>query len=304
MKRYFTSNKLFPLADEDLEEIEEIMDHYYFQDGDFMICIPKTCLCYEICVAQTLTAPFRFIVVFAEENSKLFDFVLRFDEIFVSCLSIMSLLNKADFLKKKLGAIENNLDELLKQLPKAGTSNMLMEIESIEPTFWELKREHSAFMEEVKYIKSIVKNRHLYTCIEKLKDEVVDFPDGPYRLIFELFSTLGHVLKTLTSEASLLDYRFKSLSEEFRSIKDTLVSRAHLTMERQNILIQNVLGLLQTIAVMVFSFELITYFYPFVNDLCHISIYVLGLIMPSLLTFLIFRKLTSPKTAPRRSNIT
>lgn len=295
MKRNFVSNRLFPLTDDGLEEIEENMDCYHFQDGDFMICIPKICLHHEIRVAQDSTVSFRFIIVFAKEDSKLFDFILRFDEIFVSCLSIINLLNKADFLKKRLGVAENNLAGLLRQLPKARTSDMLMEIESVEPIFWGLKREHSAFMEEVKYIKSIVKNRHLYTYIEELKDKVIDFPDTPYRLFFELFSTLGHGLKILTSEASLLDYRFKSLSEEFKAIKDTLISRAHLTMERQNILIQNVLGLLQTIAVMVFSFELMTYFYPFVNDIYHILIYVLGLIIPSFLTFHIFRKLTSPK---------
>lgn len=291
----FVPNKLFPLKEEDLEE--ENMEQYVFSNGDTIISTPSKCLTYEFIDAQTPDLPFRFFAINTkepEEETTLSEFLFYLGEFFLSALTILGLSTKAGILRQKIGEAESNFDNIVRQLAiNTKTSNIFVKVEKIEPSLWELNKEHSTLTEEVSYITKIVESRNLRTGIEKVVEEIIKEHYTSFRLIGELKSTLEDGLVQLISEVSILDTRFESLNNKFSSLKATLATRIQIGLERRNLLIQNALGLLQILAVMVFSFQVLTYFYPFTNDPQHIFAYILVLVLPSIFVYLIYRKVTS-----------
>ncbi len=291
----FVPNKLFPLKKEDFER--ENVEQHVFSNGDTLIVTPSKCLTFEFLRAHTPDLHFRLFAISAkepDEETALSEFLFQFAEICLAAFTILSLSEKFRILRQKIAEVESNFESIVKQFStKEKTSDIFAKVAKIEPSLWKLDEEHSTLAEEADYTTKIEKTRNLKTGIESVAKEIIE-ADYSYRgLIGELQSTLENDLVQLISEVSILNTRFGNLNRKFASLKTTLATRIQIGLERRNLLIQNALGLLQIIALMVLSFELLKYFYPYTADLEHVIAYILVLTLPSIFLYMIYRKVTS-----------
>lgn len=290
-------NKLFPLSEEDLEK--DNIEITVFPNEDTIICVPSRCLVYDVQHARAQDLPFRFFAIFTKEPKEetiLYEFLFRIDEILPITLAIQNLFIKATNVEQKIGEVERSFDEIVEQVKKnTKPSNVFEKIEKLDPPLWRLTKGYYTFMEELKYVTNLVKTRNLkrFTdmIVNKMRVSKIGYLGG-HGLLQDLDHALGGGLVRLTSKASILDTRFKNLNNEFNSLKTTLTTQIQIELEKRNLAIQNALGLLQILAVMLFSFELIRYFHPFTNDLQHILTYVVFIILPSILVYFAYRKWT------------
>jgi hypothetical protein len=292
------SNNLFPLK-EVLKGKE--LEKYVFQNGDVLMCTPPKCLVHAIEVMQRSDLCFRSFAIHinkAEEDTSLHQFLFNLDEIFITSLTTLRLSTMAEKLEKRVGEIEYSFGELMKQLSeRKKTSDVFPKVEKLEPLLWNINKDQATFAEQVSYLTRVVRTRNLSEGTEMLTKEVGEKPGVQHGLISEFSYILSTGIRRLSSEASLLTIRFKNLNDEFNSLKSALATRIQIELERRNLSIQTALGLLQIIAVMVFSFQLLTYFYPFINDFAHILLYVLAILVPPLLVLLAYIKMISLKHA-------
>jgi len=287
------SNELFPLEKEHLKK--ENSEKYIFSQEDIVINLTSKCFHYLTRYEKKPDLSWRFIIISEkkpEKETAFFKYFYGFGEILSAGLTISELSKKAEALDKRIGESESNLAGIIKQLStNQDNSSIFANMESLEPVFWELIRDNSVFADEVKYMTDIVENRDLETDTELILKEISKRDSSDNAFIKELSVVLDKELETLTSQTILLTDRSKHLNDDFLSLKGSLATRIQLKLERQNLTIQNALGMLQVVAVMVFLFEVMKYFYPFIDDNEHISVYLLILIAPIVLAYPLYKRL-------------
>ena len=294
--KQLVANKLFPLPEEYVNE--KYMKKYVFSNGDILVDILPRCLAREFQdKSATRIFPLRFLTIFPtqiEKESILRNFLVNLDEFLAAALTILDLEALSKKLGEKIGEVERNFDDIADRIPnKEKVPDVFNKIGTVEVNLWELRKECSTFVEKRNYVAEFVKARKLHADV---MEAIKEIEGEHWGFVHELESTLENILAVLASETSIIDSRFKNLDSEFNSLKTMLSTSIQIELGKRNLSIQNALGLLQIIAVVIFSFEIIRYFYPFAYDLQHVLAYILATTFPSAIAYLVYRKITSTET--------
>jgi hypothetical protein len=283
----FTTNNLFLL---DIEKLT--LRQTLLSKDDMILELNSKCLYMIYSRSKSSDISWRFITVHTNtnDNELIMYFLSSINNTLIMSSTILGTLEEANNYETDIGKFEMEFNNIMLKLSsKISTSDVFNNIEELEPKIWTYIKDNSTFCEKVDYINNIVNNEKL---IERNK-RIIDLikKDEDMTLFKEIDFTLSGWLENLNSRVSLLSKRATHLNEEFNSIKSAIATRIQISLEKQNILIQNTLGYLQITAIMVFLFEIAKYFYPFTNDINHILIYILVFVSPIIVWYKIFRKI-------------
>lgn len=284
----FVANELFPLKNNE-EFTKENLEQVNFKNDSIMISFPATCLTYRTASEKhPLHFCFRFFWIVMKEFPS---FYYNIDEVATTAFSVLELEAKANLMRKKIGETEKEFHKIVRLASENPNSKILLDIEKNEPILWSLATERLDLVDDVNYITKLVEIRDLRKDLENAIEEADQESD--IRFLRELKFAITNTLKSLSSITEITDKKFKEMNSIMGSIKSTLSTQVQMSLEKQNIAIQNTLGVIQLIAIVALSFEVLQYFYSFTYDVEHVSVYLIVLIVPAILVYLVYRKMTS-----------